>query len=312
MIIVTGGAGFIGRNLIARLNKIHKKNILVVDNLRNGKKYKNLIGLNILDYVDKTSFINKLLTGSYINKIKSIFHQGACTNTCEWNGKYMMDNNYQYSKDLFNYCVQHTIPFIYASSAAIYGKRMHTPYNNNNQPEKPVNIYSYSKYLFDQYVQKKLIHIKSQVCGLRYFNVYGPYESHKNNMASIIYKIYEKITDNKKPILFIGSKNFKRDFIHVDDIIDINLWIWKNNISGIYDCGTGTPNSFESVANIVLKFFNKKIVQYVPMPHSLKNCYQIFTTANTLQLKKIGYNHSFIKINDGINRYLNWLIHNQH
>lgn len=308
MIIVTGGAGFIGRNLIAGLNKIRETNILVVDNLKNGKKYENLIGLHIADYIDKTMFIKKLLTGSYIDNITAVFHEGACSNTYEWDGKYMMNNNYQYSKDLLNYCIQQSVPFIYASSASVYGKKMDFFYKKNHC-EQPINMYSYSKYLFDQYVQKILPSVTSQICGLRYFNIYGPYEGHKNNMASIIYNFYKQIIDDQDLVLFVGSQHFKRDFVYIDDIINVNLWILENNISGIFDCGTGIAESFESIANIVLKFFNKNKIQYVPMPESLQNHYQIFTKANLLQLRNIGYQRLFINVNDGIYQYLNWLIH---
>lgn len=288
MIIVTGGAGFIGRNLIKRLNKIQQTNILVVDNLKKGIKYINLVNLNITDYIDKSDFIQKLTTGSYYRDIKAIFHEGACSSTNEWNGEYIMKNNYQYSKDLLTYCVTHKIPFIYASSAAIYGRDMNicNKINNYNYHSTPLNIYSYSKLLFDQYVYNILPKTKSQICGLRYFNVYGPYESHKENMASIIYNLYKQIKNKKKPTLFTGSKNFKRDFIYIDDIININLWVWNNNISGIFDCGTGLVESFEYVANTVLNFFNKKTIQYVPMPQNLQKHYQFFTKSKYFSTKK--------------------------
>lgn len=307
MIIVTGGSGFIGRNLIAGLNKIQYTNILVVDNLQNGKKYENLIGLQILDYTDKSTFIKNLINGSYLNKIKVVFHQGACSDTCKWDGKYIMQNNYQYSKELLLYCTQNHVPFIYASSASVYGKTMNISYKQK-QHEQPINIYSYAKYLFDQYVQRILPTITSQICGLRYFNVYGPYEAHKKNMASIIYNVYKQIINNKKPTLFIGSQDFKRDFIYVDDIININLWAWHNKISGIFDCGTGISRSFTSVVDIILNFFNKKNIEYIPMPQNFKKHYQTFTKANLLQLKHTGYQTSFVNINDGIHKYLNWLI----
>lgn len=309
MIVVTGGAGFIGRNLIAGLNKIKQTNILVVDNLKNGKKYKNLIGLNILDYIDKSTFIKYLFTNSHIKNIKTIFHEGACSNTCEWNGKYMMNNNYNYSTTLLHYCIQKSIPFIYASSASIYGNKMHSSHQTN-QHEHPINIYSYSKYLFDQYVKKILPNTSSQVCGLRYFNVYGPYEHQKGNMASIILKLYKQIQNNQNPTLFFNSKKIKRDFIYIDDIIKINLWIWNKKISGIFDCGTGTSASFQYVADTVLNFLKKKhTIKYIPMPKNLKNHYQTFTKANLLQLKKAGYKHLFTNLNEGINKYLNWLTH---
>lgn len=313
MIIVTGGAGFIGCNLIKGLNRIQQKNILVVDNLKNGKKYVNLKNLHIFDYLDKNYFIKRLLNNfvnSYIKDIDVVFHEGACSSTTEWDGSYMMDNNYQYSKDLLCYCIKYNIPFIYASSAAVYGKDMSVLYKNH-QYEHPINIYGYSKFLFDQYVRTILSKVTSQVCGLRYFNVYGPYESHKDKMASIIFCLYEQIMNNKYPTLFFGSKYFKRDFIYVDDIVDINIWVWNNNISGIFDCGTGIANSFEYIANIVLKFFNKNLLKYMPMPHQLYKHYQTFTRANINQLKDIGYENLFINVKNGIYQYLSWLKNNE-
>lgn len=310
MIIVTGGAGFIGRNLIAGLNRIQQTDILVVDDLTNGIKYENLVGLRILDYVDKSNFIEKLSNNiSYIKNAQVMFHEGACSNTTEWDGKYMMHNNYQYSKELLMYCMRHSIPFIYASSASVYGTNTNFFHKNKYKHECPINIYSYSKFLFDQYVYRVISKSTSQICGLRYFNVYGPHETHKGNMASIIFNIYNQIRQKNLPKLFIGSKHFKRDFIYIDDIIDINLWIWMNNISGIFDCGTGIASSFTLIANIVLNFFNRKTIQYIPMPFKLRKHYQIFTKANISQLKKIGYQHSFITIHEGIQKYLNWLIH---
>ncbi|CAD83282.1 ADP-L-Glycero-D-mannoheptose-6-epimerase [Candidatus Blochmanniella floridana] len=310
MIIVTGGAGFIGRNLIRRLNKIQRTDILVVDNLRNGKKYKNLVGLHISDYIDKHCFIKRLLNNSnYLKNIEVIFHEGACSNTYEWNGRYLMNNNYQYSKSLLNYSVENSIPFIYASSASVYGKNIYSS-NTFDNNENPLNIYGYSKFLFDQYVRSVLTKVSSQVCGLRYFNVYGPYENHKGAMASIIFNIYQKIIHRKIPVLFIGSRDFKRDFIYIDDVVNINIWMWVNKISGIFDCGTGVSESFTLLADIVLKFLNYDSIQYVPMPYKIRQHYQTFTKANISYLRNIGYDFSFIKLSEGIHRYLNWLIHN--
>lgn len=311
MIIVTGGAGFIGCNLIKGLNKIQKKNILVVDNLKNGKKYINLKNLYILDYLDKDDFIKRVLNNSissYIKDIDVIFHEGACSSTTEWDGSYVMDNNYQYSKDLLHYCIKYNIPFIYASSAAVYGKDTRVMCKNSHY-EHPNNMYGYSKFLFDQYVKTISSKINSQICGLRYFNVYGPYECHKNKMASIVFQLYKQIIHDKYPILFIGSKYFKRDFIYIDDIVDINLWVWRHRISGIFDCGTGKAESFEYIANVVLKFFNKNLLKYIPMPDKLYESYQIFTQANIYPLRKVGYNKLFIDAQDGIFQYLNWLMY---
>ncbi|WP_159715028.1 ADP-glyceromanno-heptose 6-epimerase [Blochmannia endosymbiont of Camponotus nipponensis] len=310
MIIVTGGAGFIGCNIIKALNKISYNNILVVDNLKNGRKYKNLTNLYISDYMDKNLFIKNLLNNSinsYIKDIDVVFHEGACSSTTEWNGKYLMENNYQYSKDLLIYCIKYNIPFIYASSASVYGKNT-SMILSSQKHEQPINIYSYSKYLFDQYIRTILPKVTSQVCGLRYFNVYGPYEAHKGNMASIIFQLYKQIKNKKNPKLFTGSKQLQRDFIHVEDIVDINLWAWSNNISGIFDCGTGQSESFDSITNIVLSSLNSNItIKYISIPKKIRDHYQVFTQANLSQLKKAGYHKQFININQGVRQYLNWL-----
>ncbi|AGC03873.1 ADP-L-glycero-D-manno-heptose-6-epimerase [Candidatus Blochmanniella chromaiodes str. 640] len=313
MIVVTGGAGFIGCNIIKALNKIAYKNILVVDNLKNGKKYNNLKSLYISDYMDKNCFIKNILNNpvnSYIKDIDVVFHEGACSSTTEWDGKYMMENNYQYSKDLLFYCLKNKIPFIYASSASVYGKDTRMLLHPQTY-EQPMNIYSYSKFLFDQYVRTILPKVASQVCGLRYFNVYGPYEAHKGSMASIIFQLYQQITSKKHPTLFIGSKQLNRDFIYIEDIVDINLWAWNNKISGIFDCGTGKSKSFEFIANIVLSFFNQNItIKYISMPKKIRDHYQIFTQANISQLRTTGYCKEFTNLNQGICRYLNWLSYN--
>ncbi|URJ25436.1 ADP-glyceromanno-heptose 6-epimerase [Candidatus Blochmannia ocreatus (nom. nud.)] len=311
MIIVTGGAGFVGCNLIRALNKIKRKDILVVDNLKNGKKYVNLIGLYITDYIDKNYFLKCLLTEpSYINNIDVVFHQGACSSTIEWDGEYMMRNNYQYSKELLSYCIKNHIPFIYASSASVYGKSTDTSLEHK-QREKPINIYSYSKFLFDQYVRSILPKVTSQICGLRYFNVYGPYEMHKGNMASIIYRLYTQIKSKKHIKLFCGSNDIKRDFVYISDIVDINIWAWDTGISGIFDCGTGESQSFELIANIVLDFFDRDLtIKYIPMPSYLCNHYQFFTRANVEQLRIVGYEKKFFDVKNGIFNYLNWLLYN--
>ncbi|ADV33981.1 ADP-L-glycero-D-manno-heptose-6-epimerase [Candidatus Blochmanniella vafra str. BVAF] len=312
MIIVTGGAGFVGRNIIKKLNEVEKKEILVVDNLSNGKKYRNLMNLDISDYLDKDYFINKLLDNpSYFKNIEVVFHEGACSNTREWNGKYLMKNNYEYSKLLLFYCIKYEIPFIYASSASVYGSNMCNVYCRNNKIinsiENPVTMYGYSKFLFDRYVHNILPKVKSQVCGLRYFNIYGPHEFHKGRMASVILNIYKKVKNKESPILFVGSKNFKRDFVYIDDIVNVNLWIWYNKISGIFDCGTGHARSFEFVTSIVLNLLNYNTIKYVTMPKEIQKYYQYFTKANISQLQGIGYENKFIDVNEGIYKYLNWL-----
>lgn len=306
MIIVTGGAGFIGSNIIKSLNQIGYNQILVVDNLKNGTKYVNLVDLNITDYMYKEDFITSIVAGYNFGNIEVIFHEGACSSTNEWDGNYIMNNNYQYSKHLINYCLKKTIPFLYASSAAIYGR--HTgKFIEESQYEKPLNVYGYSKFLFDHYVRTLLPQAKSQVCGCRYFNVYGPREDHKGSMASIVLHFNNQIKNNENLKLFTGSENFKRDFVYVNDVAAVNLWIWQNSISGIFNCGTGHAESFLTVANAVINYHKKGTLEYIPFPKKLKDHYQPFTQADLTKLHSIGYSTPFKTIVEGVVEYLDWL-----
>ncbi|VFP84487.1 ADP-L-glycero-D-manno-heptose-6-epimerase [Candidatus Erwinia haradaeae] len=307
MIIVTGGAGFIGSNIIHALNQQGHTDILVVDNLTNGSKYSNISDLNISDYMDKIDFRMSILEHTrYFPNIEAVFHEGACSDTTQWNGKYMMDNNYQYSKELLNWCLKHKIPFLYASSAAIYG-RCNENFIEARKYEKPLNMYGYSKMLFDHYVRCKLPTAYSPVCGLRYFNVYGARESHKGAMASVIFHFYQQLKNGKNPKLFTGSQKFKRDFTYVKDVTLVNLWCLENAISGIFNCGSGYATSFQDVANILLGYHKKNIIEYTPFPDNLKGCYQEFTEANLSQLRLVGYNQPFQSISEGILDYMEWL-----
>ncbi|CUR53495.1 ADP-L-glycero-D-manno-heptose-6-epimerase [Serratia symbiotica] len=305
MIIVTGGAGMIGSNIIYELNNKGYNNIIVVDNLKNGIKFNNLVDLNISDYIDKDDFIFEILSNSKINNIEVIFHQGACSSTMEWDGKYIMNNNYKYSKHILHYCLNHKIPLLYASSAAVYG--INEKFIEEPKYEKPLNIYGYSKLLFDQYVRKILPQSTSQICGFRYFNVYGPRENHKNNMASIAFHIHKQIYNGKNPKLFFGTKNFKRDFIYVNDIAKINLWFWENNKSGIFNCGTSKAESFQIIANTIIDFYKKGEIEFIKFPKNIKKYYQTYTQANITKLRNIGCNISFKTLSQGIKEYMTWL-----
>ncbi|MWN32144.1 ADP-glyceromanno-heptose 6-epimerase [Gilliamella sp. Pra-s65] len=305
MIVVTGGAGFIGSNIVKGLNDQGRKDILVVDDLTDGTKFANLADLDIADYMDKDEFIAAIISNEDLN-IDVIFHQGACSSTTEWNGKFMMENNYDYSKDLLHYCLDFNIPFLYASSAATYGGRSDN-FIEDRQYEKPLNVYGYSKFLFDQYVRGILPEANSQVCGFRYFNVYGPRENHKGSMASVAFHLNEQINKGEKPKLFAGSDNFKRDFIYVGDVVDVNLWFWKNNISGIYNCGTGRAESFQSVADATLKYHKKDEIDYIPFPDHLKGRYQSFTQADLSKFRKTGCPIEFKTVAEGTTEYMKWL-----
>lgn len=308
MIIVTGGAGFIGSNIVKALNDIGRSDILVVDNLKNGAKFVNLVDLDIIDYIDKKKFISRIMASDNIGDIDAIFHEGACSSTTEWNGQYMMSNNYEYSKELLHYCIEWDIVFLYASSAATYGKRS-DHFIEERKYEKPLNVYGYSKFLFDQYVRKILPQITSQVCGFRYFNVYGPRESHKGSMASIAFHLNSQINQEQKLKLFAGSEKIKRDFIHVSDAAAINLWCWQNKISGIFNCGTGKANSFQAVADAVIAFHQEKdlSMEYITFPDKLKGCYQAFTEADLSKLRAAGYAKPFKTVVEGVTDYMRWL-----
>ena len=305
MIVVTGGAGFIGSNIVKGLNEQGHKNILVVDDLTDGTKFSNLVDLDIADYMDKDEFISLVISGEDMD-IDVIFHQGACSSTTEWDGKFMMENNYQYSKDLLDYCLDLDIPFLYASSAATYGGRSDN-FIEDRAYEKPLNVYGYSKFLFDQYVRQVLPKAKSQVCGFRYFNVYGPRETHKGSMASVAFHLNEQITKGEKPKLFAGSDNFKRDFIYVSDVVDVNLWFWENKVSGIFNCGTGRAESFQTVADAVVNYHRKGEIDYIPFPDNLKGRYQNFTQADLTKFRETGCPIEFKTVTEGTTEYMKWL-----
>ncbi|MFJ5505952.1 ADP-glyceromanno-heptose 6-epimerase [Pectobacterium carotovorum] len=306
MIIVTGGAGFIGSNIVKSLNDIGYRDILVVDNLKDGTKFANLVDLDIADYVDKEDFIASIVAGDDLGDIDAVFHEGACSSTTEWDGKYMMDNNYQYSKDVLHYCLDRKIPFLYASSAATYGGR-NDNFIEERQYEQPLNVYGYSKFLFDQYVREILPEAESQICGFRYFNVYGPREGHKGSMASVAFHLNNQINQGENPKLFSGSENFQRDFIYVGDVAAVNLWFWQNGVSGIFNCGTGRAESFQAVADATLAFHQKGSVEYIEFPEKLKGRYQAYTQADLTNLRAAGYDKPFKTVAEGVAEYMAWL-----
>jgi ADP-L-glycero-D-manno-heptose 6-epimerase len=306
MIIVTGGAGFIGSNIISALNNKGYRDILVVDNLKQGSKFTNLVDLDIADYMDKEDFIASIMAGDDFGEIEAVFHQGACSSTTEWDGKYMMENNYQYSKELLHYCLDREIPFLYASSAATYGGRSEN-FIEERQYEQPLNVYGYSKFLFDQYVRQRLPEAQSPICGFRYFNVYGPREGHKGSMASVAFHLNKQINQSENPKLFMGSEHYQRDFIYVGDVAAVNLWFWEQGISGIYNCGTGRAESFQAVADAVVAYHQRGQVEYIPFPEKLQGHYQTFTKADLTRLRAAGYAQPFKTVAEGVAEYMLWL-----
>lgn len=312
MIIVTGGAGFIGSNIVKGLNARGHTNILVVDDLTDGHKYTNLLDCTIEDYMDKDDFLDLIQSGKkFPQPIKAIFHEGACSTTTEWNGQFMMKNNYEFSKTLLHYALQFQIPFIYASSAAIYGGNK--VFKEELAYESPLNVYGYSKYLFDQYVRRVARNLKSQVVGLRYFNVYGPKEQHKGSMASVAFHLNNQLKKDNMVRLFEGSGGYgsgeqRRDFVFVGDVVKVNLWFMEQGkVSGIFNLGTGRSQTFNDVAQAVLNWHGRGGIQYIPFPDHLRDHYQSFTEANITALRQAGYKEEFKSVEQGVKLYLDWM-----
>ena len=310
MIVVTGAAGFIGSNIVKALNDRGRSDVLVVDDLSDGKKMFNLADCEIMDYLDKDIFIEAIAKGKFDGKIEVIFHEGACSATTEWDGRFMMNNNYEYSKTLLDFCLQNNTQYIYASSASVYGGS--SEFVENREVEKPLNAYAYSKFLFDQYV-RRLGQSSCQVVGLRYFNVYGPREQHKGGMASVAFHFNNQISENGVCRLFEGYDGYEnggqeRDFIFVDDVVKVNLWLWDNpQISDIFNCGTGNCQSFNDVASAVINYHNKGTIEYIPFPDSLKGAYQSYTQADISRLREAGYDEPFKTVEQAVPIYMHWL-----
>lgn len=312
MIIVTGGAGFIGSNLVKGLNERGRTDVLVVDDLSDGTKFRNLAGCDILDYLDKDDFLARVERGDdFGGSLEAIFHQGACSSTTEWDGRFMMKINYEYTKTLFHYCQERSVPFIYASSASVYGAG--PDYIEDPRFELPLNVYGYSKYLFDQYLRRHLNSLQAQVVGLRYFNVYGPNEQHKGSMASVAYHFYHQIREHGRVRLFEGSDGYgpgeqRRDFIHVDDVVALNLWFLDHpDRSGVFNAGTGRARSFNTVARAVIDWHGTGEIEYIPFPDHLVGRYQSFTEADLTQLRSVGYEQDFISVEEGVQLYMETL-----
>ncbi len=311
MIIVTGGAGFIGSNIIKGLNERGREDILVVDNLTNMVKFKNIQGLKALDYMDKYDFIAAIRAGKFDDKqIDFIFHEGACSDTMEYDGKYMMQNNFEYTKDLMHFAVDHNIQFLYASSASTYGSGAHG-FREEPACEEALNVYAFSKLFFDNYARRYFGKTKSQIVGLRYFNVYGPQENHKGKMASMVFQMFNQWNAEGKVKLFdeyngYGPGEQTRDFIYVKDVVKVNLFFWDHpELSGVYNCGTGHAHQFNELAWGVLKHFgqDRSKLEYIPFPEVLKGKYQSFTEADASKLMSVGYDGGFTPLEDAVAEY---------
>lgn len=314
MIIVTGGAGFIGSNIVHELNIRGRTDILIVDNLGKGDKYKNLLGLQFIDFQNKADFLQTFNKSDFFGlDIDAIFHEGACSDTMEYDVNYMMQNNYEYSKQLLNFCINRQVPFIYASSASTYGGGANG-FTETEECEGALNPYAFSKLLFDRYVRQFIGDVKSKVIGLRYFNVFGPQEQHKDKMASIFYQIYRRMKLGGKLVkLYRGTDGFadgeqKRDFIYVKDVVKVNLWCLENNLpNGIYNCGTGQAHTFNEVAQAMIDTMGTGKIEYTPFPDELRGKYQNYTQADMKKLISAGYRNGFTQLNTAVRDYCKFL-----
>ena len=312
MYVVTGGAGFIGSNLVRALIQRGHDNVIVVDDLEDGHKFVNIADQPIADYLDKDEFIERLDSDAgFAASVSAVLHQGACSETTEWDGRYMMRNNYGYSRRLLHFCLDREIPYLYASSAAVYGASQAFAEHPDN--ERPLNVYGYSKLQFDRYVRRVAARPESQVVGLRYFNVYGPREQHKGSMASVAFHFNNQVMADDEARLFEGSGGYGdgeqlRDFVYVDDVCAVNLWFLENpGVSGVFNAGTGKAQTFNDVANAVIAWHGHGSIRYIPFPAHLEGAYQSFTQADLNQLREAGCDVEFRTVEDGVKDYLDQL-----
>ncbi len=324
-IVVTGAAGFIGSNIVRGLNARGIDDIIAVDDLTEGDKFRNLADLQIADYVDADVFYDAFADG-FFGQVDAVFHEGACSDTMETDGKYMMDNNYTLSCGLFRACQERGTRLLYASSAATYGGS--DTFRESPQFEKPLNVYGWSKLLFDQRMRRelgpRLERAKHQVAGFRYFNVYGPREQHKGRMASVAFHQYNQFLELGKVRLFgeyggYGAGQQQRDFVFVDDVVAVNLWFFdRPDRSGIFNLGTGRAQPFNDVALSVIAALDGRrldaaaaqaagLLEYIPFPDALRGKYQCHTEADLGALRAAGCDHAFTDVQAGVGRYMEWL-----
>jgi ADP-L-glycero-D-manno-heptose 6-epimerase len=329
-VVVTGAAGFIGSNIVKGLNQRGIDDIIAVDDLTQGDKFRNLADLRIADYVDLDMFYDLFAEG-FFGKVEAVFHEGACSDTMEADGKYMMDNNYTVSCGLFNACQERGTRLLYASSAAVYGGS--GTFVEKPEFERPLNVYGYSKLLFDQRIRRELgndfSRMKSrkgrQVAGFRYFNVYGPREQHKGRMASVAFHQFNQFRAEGLVKLFgeyggYAAGEQQRDFVFVDDVVAVNLWFFDHaDQSGIFNVGTGRAQAFNDVAVAVVNALHRcgdrpaldaaaaasgELIEYIPFPDALRGKYQCYTQADLTALRGAGCDHAFADVQSGVASYM--------
>ncbi len=309
MIILTGGAGFIGSNLLRALNRSGRTDILVVDDLTRGEKHRNLNRLDFADFCDKRE-LEARLPALCAAGVEAILHQGACADTLQGDGRYLLENNYRFSTVLLEAALACGIPFIYASSAAVYGDGAQG-FVEERRCEYPLNPYGYSKFLFDQYVRRRLAGCPALVVGLRYFNVFGPQENHKGRMASVVWQFHRQLKSGGALRLFAGSAGFRRDFVSIDDVVRVVLHFLnqggRHQLSGIYNLGSGRAESFQRIAEVVAARHPGAAISEVPFPEDLRGKYQTHTCADLTRLRAAGYAEPFASLEAGVNAYLDVL-----
>jgi len=324
-VVVTGAAGMIGSNLVHGLNGAGIDDVIAVDDLTDGPKYRNLLGARLADYFDRTEFYERFARGEF-GRVDAVLHEGACSDTMEHNGRYMLDNNYRCSKDLLDACQAQGTRLLYASSAATYGGS--AAFREEPAFEQPLNVYGYSKLLFDNVVRRMLPRATTQVAGFRYFNVYGPREQHKGRMASVAFHHQQEYRQTGKVRLFgeyggYGPGQQMRDFVYVDDVVAVNLWFLQHpEASGIFNLGTGRAQPFNDVAEATVNgvralhgepalgldvLVARGIVEYIDFPQALVGKYQCYTQADLTQLRRIGCQHAFADVAHGVRKYVGWL-----
>ncbi len=302
MIILTGGAGFVGSNLLSALNARGMTDALVVD--RRGDSFRKLSDLRFSDFMQPGEFAQALGRKALPQRIEAIFHQGACADTTCDDARYMIENNFTFSKLILNFALSNKIPMVYASSAAVYGSS--SAFAPSRENERPLNLYALSKLAFDNHVRCVAAKSESTVAGLRYFNVYGPRESHKGKMASMVYQLYRQLKESGRARLFVGSDGYadgeqRRDFVFVDDIVRVNLALAEGPVRrGVFNVGTGHSRTFNEVANTIISQLGTGAIDYVPFPPNLVDKYQSFTQAELSELREAGYTEPFSTLENGI------------
>jgi ADP-L-glycero-D-manno-heptose 6-epimerase len=321
--VVTGAAGFIGANIVKALNERGITSVIAVDNLTKADKFRNLVDCEVADYLDKEEFLDLVDAGQFDGAIETVFHQGACSDTMETDGRYMMANNYRYSLALLDFCLEQDVQFLYASSASVYGGGR--VFSEARAHEGPLNVYGYSKFLFDQIVRRRLPEAGSQVVGFRYFNVYGPREQHKGRMASVAFHHYNQYRAEGRVKLFEGCDGYgngeqSRDFVYVDDVVKVNMFFLdRPKVSGIYNLGTGRAQPFNDVARSTVnacralegkptltldEMVAQGLLEYIEFPAALKGKYQSFTQADIAKLRAAGYQEAFASVEEGVTKYV--------